>query len=396
MRAQLTRVLLILCLGLGFGFGLVGVTSSRAVAAGKKKKKHHKTHHKSANPAGASSASGSANSAKTGGAAPAEEDDEEGGEEAESDDKADDAKAKPKVKAKVSKDSDDKASEDGEREADRKGGGDDDEGNGDTVVRRKAKPVAMESGGGGPVGLELQAGPGILHRSFSFNDPLSDHAAPGAVTPPYSYGLPAGPTPFLDLAFYPAAFATRGFAANLGIVGHYERLVGTKTAGTDFSTLAQQFDVGVRARLPLGENELGLTASYGKQTFHVTESDPGPAPPNGSNIPNVDYTFGAIEADGRLQLSPIELRAHVGTRLMTNTGSLGEKWFSTIKTTAITAGFSVAYPLTSIFAVVVGGDIVRYAFDFNPVPTTNIVVAGGAVDQYLSGFLALRVTLSGG
>jgi hypothetical protein len=388
MRAQLTRVLLILCLGLGFGFGLLGVSSSDAVAADKKKnKKHHKTHHKSAKPTGSSASKG---------AAPAEagqEKEEEGGEEAESDDKADDAKAKPKAKASQDKDSDDKAS-DGEREAEGRGGGDD-EGGGDTVVRRKARPVAMESGGGGgPVGFEVQAGPAFMHRSFAFNDPLSDH---GGGRAPYSYALPAGPTPFVDLALYPAAFATRGFAANIGLVGHYEKLVGTTTQGTSFSTDAQQFDVGVRARLPVGENEVGLTASYGKQTFHVAPTDTGPNPAaSGSNVPNVDYTFGAVDLDGRLRLSPIEIGAHLGTRLMTNTGPLGQYWFSTVKTTAITAGVSVAYKVTSIFSVVAGGELVRYGFDFNPVPTTNYFVAGGAVDQYLSGFIALRVSLAGG
>jgi len=38
------------------------------------------------------------------------------------------------------------------------------------------------------------------------------------VPKPYSYSLPAGPVPFVDLGLYPGAFATRGFAANIGLV----------------------------------------------------------------------------------------------------------------------------------------------------------------------------------
>ena len=49
-----------------------------------------------------------------------------------------------------------------------------------------------------------------------------------------------------------------------------------------------------------------------------------------------------------------------------------------------------------MFSIVAGVDFLRYAFNFNPVPTTNAVVAGGAVDQYISGYLALRVSISGG
>ena len=33
----------------------------------------------------------------------------------------------------------------------------------------------------------------------------------------------------------------------------------------------------------------------------------------------------------------------------------------------------------------------RYSFDFNPVSASSPVIAGGAVDQYLSGYLGLGV-----
>ena len=382
MRAQLTRVLLVLaCLA----FGLAGVSPSAAAAA--KKKKHHKTHHhKSAKPAAAVKAGGAP------AAAPAEEDDDdEGDESAEGDDKEDDAKAKPKSKAQTSGDKADKGSDDEREASGDKGDKGDDEGE-STTVRRK-RPV-MEAAGGAPVALELAVGPRALHRTFDFNDPLSDHQA--GIPKPYAYKLNLAPAPFVDLALYPAAFATRGLAASFGIVARYEKLVATKTTdanGASFDTLGQQIEVGLRGRLPLGEHEVGLTVSGGKHTFHVTQSDPGPAA--GSNVPNVDYTFAGIDADARLRLSPLELGAHVGTRLVFDTGSLGKTWFSTTKTTSIEAGVSVAYKLTPMFSVVAGADFLRYAFDFNPITAVSTVVAGGAVDQYISGFVALRVSLSG-
>ena len=91
-----------------------------------------------------------------------------------------------------------------------------------------------------------------------------------------------------------------------------------------------------------------------------------------------------------------ELGLHVGTRLVSDTGSLGKTWFPHTKTNAIVAGLSVCYRLTPLIGVVAGADFLRYAFDFNPVPQGNGVIAGGAVDQYISGFAALRVSISGG
>ncbi len=388
MSNRWARLLLILnCLALG----TVGV-SARAVAADsstnwpnkKKKKKHHKTHHK-----GATSTSTSTKA----GAAPAEEADEEGGEEDDEADKTEKdqpVKSKPAKKEKADNDDDKGDKSDDEREgSDDRGGGD--EGGGDTVIHRKARHVADDSGRA-PVAFELSVGPRLVHRSFDFNDPLSNHVA-GAMKP-YSYVLPAGPSPFIDLGFYPAAIGSRGPLANIGVVGSYEKLIATKTQSGTSNTVAQQFEIGLRGRLPLGENEVGLAASYGQQTFHVNDTDPGPGA--GGTVPNVDYTFVDLDADGRLRLDPITLGAHVGTRFVTHTGDLGKMWFPTVKTTVIEAGVSAAYRLTPLFELVAGADLLRYAFDFNPVPPQLAFIAGGAVDQYISGYLALRVTFSGG
>jgi hypothetical protein len=393
MSNRWARWLLILnCLALA----TVGV-SARAVAAdssktwpSKKKKKHHKTHHK---------ASTSTSTSTKAGAAPAEDanGDEEGGDEG-GDDEADKAekdepvKSKPAKKEKADKDADkaDKSDDDEREASDERGGGD--EGGEDLVIHRKARHVADESGPA-PVAFELSVGPRLVHRTFDFNDPLSNHVA--GAPKPYSYVLPAGPAPFVDLGFYPAALGVRGPLANFGIVGSYEKLIATKTQSSTSSTDAQQFEIGVRGRLPLGDHEAGLAASYGKQTFHVTEADLGPQ--DGGTIPNVDYTFVDLNADGRLHFNPITIGAHLGTRFVTHTGALGKMWYPTVKTTAIEAGLSAAYRLTPLFEIVAGADLMRYAFDFNPVSTaTSGFVAGGAVDQYISGYLALRVTFSGG
>jgi hypothetical protein len=46
--------------------------------------------------------------------------------------------------------------------------------------------------------------------------------------------------------------------------------------------------------------------------------------------------------------------------------------------------------------LVAGFDWLRYGFDFNPVPAGRTgYVAGGAVDEYLSGYLAFRFHVPG-
>jgi hypothetical protein len=388
MRAALPRVLLVF--SLVFGFGFVAVSSPAAAADwSKKKKKKHKAH-KASKPKAAGGGAAAA--------APADDDNDDDDDDAPETA----AKAKPsdddaKPKAKKAQASDDKAkSDDDDREAsdEKKKGDDDDDGDGPVVRRKAKKPVMDEGEGGAQVALELTAGPRAIHRSFDFNDPLSAHQ-PG-VRAPNGYQLRIAPAPFIDLGFYPGAFATRGAGASFGIIARYERIVATQTEDANnqmVDTLAQQFEVGLRGRMPVAEHEVGLTASYGKHTFHASPNDPGPA--LGSQVPNVDYTFAGVDLDGRLRLAPVELGAHVGTRFVMKTGDLASVWFSTTKTTSIEAGISVAVKLTPIFSVVAGGDIMRYAFDFNPVNPGNAVVAGGAVDQYISGFLALRVSLSG-
>jgi hypothetical protein len=327
-------------------------------------------------------------------AAPAEEDDDEGEEETAQGDSGggDEEKAdppfKPKKVAKAS-DSDDE-DEDGEKSS----SGDGDDEGGSTVVRRKQRKVAMDSDGSAPIALEIMAGPRLVNRSFKFNEPLGDAA---------EYKLPRGAAPFIDAAIYPLAFAGRGVMANIGIVGRYERLVGTSTVIKDpagmtsmtTSTTAQQYEVGLRGRIPLDVHEVGLTGTYGQQSFMPATKSP---PPSTMAIPNVVYTFVGLGADARLRFGGIvTLGAHLGTRLVTDTGSLGKTWFKKTTTTAVDAGLSLAVRVAPMFEVVAGGDFVRYGFAFNPKPADNLAfVAGGAVDQYISGYLALRVSLNGG
>jgi hypothetical protein len=387
-------------------FVLVGAPARDASAASKKKpsKSWPSKKHKARPASGASKAAPAKEEEEDGEAAQAGGQtggDEEGGDEAEA---APKTKAATKSKVKMDKDEDDASD-------DRKGKSassdeDDQEGEGDDektpVAHKKARrPVAEKGAEGAVVGLELDLGTRGVSRTFDFYQPLSDFKP---VPAPGSYSLGGAPVPFVHLGLYPVAFADRGFLANIGLIGSYEQLIGTTTtikndmapAGTpamSSKSSGHEFEGGVRVRIPLGDGEIGVSGAYGQHSFHVTSADVAPGP--GAIVPNVDYTFMRAGLDGRLRLGAISLGAHVGTRFVPKTGPLATLWFNSTKTTSVEAGVSVAYALTPTFSVVGGADFLRYAFDFNPVQKDNPVIAGGAVDQYISGYLALRVSLSG-
>jgi hypothetical protein len=366
----------------GAGGGSAWAAKKKPAKSWPGKKKHGHKKHAPASGGGA---------AKSGGAAPAEDADEGEEESAQGEDESQADEKKPAGGDSAPRPKKVAASEDQDEEKSGDGDSSDDDGD-STVVRKKAKKHVAEDedeDGAAPVAFELMAGPRAVNRNFSFHDPLSDHQA--GLADPSAYQLPAGPAPFISGGLYPAAFATRGVAAGFGIVGSFEKLIATKTGGQ--TTQAQQFQAGLRFRLPLGASEIGFTGAYGQQLFRISATNP--APMATGVVPNVTYTYGAVGADARFRIAEVvELGLHVGTRLVLDTGGL-KAWFPKTKTNSIDAGLSLAYRITPLIGVVAGADIVRYGFDFNPVPMNNGLVAGGAVDQYISGYGALRVTLSG-
>ena len=70
-------------------------------------------------------------------------------------------------------------------------------------------------------------------------------------------------------------------------------------------------------------------------------------------------------------------------------------WFPGAKGMGVDFGLMVGYAIIPSLDVVAGADYVRYGFDFNAIPATNAVVAGGATDTYISGFLGLAFRLAG-
>ncbi|HEX3775885.1 MAG TPA: hypothetical protein VHV51_15540 [Polyangiaceae bacterium] len=298
--------------------------------------------------------------------------------------------------------SDAAASDEDEKPATKKDDEDEDEkpaAKKDEDEKKDEEPAAPTSSDDSPSlsALELEAGLRAEHRSFDYHDTPA-MLFPGQPTKLPSYTLPLGPAFYIEGTIYPLAFGSKGAAANFGITGSYETLFATKSVyleGTpqeiQYKTHSSQFFIGLRGRIPVAVHEFGLVAGYGQHAFSLVGGDP-----TQPNFPDVSYKFIRLSADARLRFDAVTLGVHVGTRLVSGVGSIkSDYWFANAKAQSFEAGASLGYSLSRQFDLIAGVDLLRYAFDFNPIPDNMdpALVAGGAVDEYISGSLGLRYTL---
>ncbi|MES1183504.1 MAG: hypothetical protein ABUL60_06790 [Myxococcales bacterium] len=256
--------------------------------------------------------------------------------------------------------------------------------------------------------LDVTAGLRPLHRTFTFHDTLADVRPKQGFDQLLKYELPLGPSLFIDLNWFPLSHVMQGPAEWIGITGGYERTIATQSiygeGRADQKTLrtnAQSFYVGARLRFPIGEHMLGLTGTYGQHSF-ILEGDEKPVVgPDGVArvyplIPDVKYSYVKVGLDGMFRFGDFMAGARLGKRFVSDTGGLQKVWFPNVKTSSLEGGVTVGYRLVPMLDLVAGFDWLRYAFNFNPLPTNRVsYIAGGAVDEYLSGYIAFRFHLPG-
>ncbi|HVY27054.1 MAG TPA: hypothetical protein VHB79_10905 [Polyangiaceae bacterium] len=253
--------------------------------------------------------------------------------------------------------------------------------------------------------LEIMAGLRPLHRTFTFHDTIADVRPNQGFRQLLKYELPLGPVIFADLNIWPGSFLTKGVAEWFGLTGGFEKGFATqsvyaegKPEETTLRTNYSQWYIGGRARIPLGAHLLGANLMYGQQTFALEGDEGYPGQKTGPLVPDVRYSYLRVGLEGTLRFGDFWAGARVGKRFVSSTGALQTVWFPTVKTSSLDAGITAGYRLVSMLDLVVGFDWLRYAFDFNPVPPRpnyESYVAGGAVDEYISGSIAFRFHLPG-
>ena len=263
-------------------------------------------------------------------------------------------------------------------------------------------PPAAEESKPGRRPIEVTLAGKFYSRTFDYSE--------GYKGPIFPYKLALAPAIVATARVYPFAFSRDDALGNLGIMAKFEFGIATKTnyqqsngpgqpvVTYPLNTGMSEWQVGLRGRLPVGQHELGVFGLYGAHAF-VLVGDEGP-PPERPNplVPDVNYQFLRIGVDARLRFGKITAGSHFAPRFLTSMANIDQTywWFPGATGSGIDFGAFVAYELLKFMDVAVGGDYLRYGFDFNAIPSnaglpgsTARSVAGGATDIYLGGWLGV-------
>lgn len=269
--------------------------------------------------------------------------------------------------------------------------------------------------------FELLAAVRGYSREFVYTDPVGQRdrrpfpegPRPRNLVP---YKLPFGPALKLGARIYPGAFVRDDIASYFGAVANFdfgfatstdleERQADGSTKVTPLNTSTMAWDAGIRLRLPLGPVELGLTGAYGSHSFilYGDEGGAGLEP----LVPDVRYDFIRIGGDIRARISKLLVGAHIAHRQLLSLQQIDLEyvWFPGAKGRGLDFGLMLGWEVVPFLDVVAGTDVTRYGFDFNDVPPETPpcgvrgcrapVIAGGATDTYISGWLGVMLTLGG-
>lgn len=239
----------------------------------------------------------------------------------------------------------------------------------------------------GPRALRIGAGFGFMSRRFSYTDDLFETLRP--------YELQAAPVVQVFARAYPAAFALKGWATAFGLeanLGYGLGLSSKDAADRTYETQALAFDAALRGRWTFSRHELGLAVGGGLQRFSVkglqSQLEPG--------LPGVGYAFVRVGADARFTLvDDLSLQPRFGWRNVLSGGEMtSDSWFPRASVLAFDAELCVVYRVWSGLEVQAGAQWQRYAYDLGVQPQ-DPHIAGGAVDQYWSGNVAVSWSFLG-
>jgi hypothetical protein len=207
-----------------------------------------------------------------------------------------------------------------------------------------------------------------------------------------TYKLPLGPAIAFDADLYPAAFVTRGFASNIGLMGYFDFAVGISSKGSDgtkYGTSALDLKVALTVRIPVA-NVITINPFFGfaRQTFGITSST-GVKP----NIPTVGYSGLRAGLQVRFKIiGPVSVQVSFAGDFLTTTGQIGSTdYFPHSKTTGLDGQFAIPIAIGNHLEVKLQADYTRYWFTMNP-NVGDPWIAGGALDIYASGSLIVAVT----
>jgi hypothetical protein len=250
------------------------------------------------------------------------------------------------------------------------------------------------AGGAAPLALDASAGVRVVSRDLSWNRDVNNALQPFSMGNEAAFGF--------QLAWYPGAHFTSGWASQLGIAasGEYVPDVSAQTMnGAAYPASDSDYWGGLRGRMPLGPADGMLTLGYGQHAFLVRSGT------NASRadlaVPDVKYSYLRVGADGRLRLpANFSLLAGVAYRAVLDAGkgvyqAQSDAYFPRLSVVAIDASLAVGFRFLSMFEARLGADLRRYGLNMHPNPATDTIIVSGAVDQYVAYWLDVAVLLDG-
>lgn len=253
------------------------------------------------------------------------------------------------------------------------------------VKRASAEPES--EAGGGPIALSVGAGAKALFRTLSWNQ------ANGALAP---YSLSPGPEAAVWLEAFPAAFASSGFAGNIGLYGHFDYGLGASSqtpSGMKLTTKYQDFLAGLKVRIPFGSFLPYVTGAYGMQKFSL---DPG-----AMDRPNFNYTFVSGGAGARIQINQMfDVDLGGAFLYVLNPGSAAGEvasngFYPGATANGVDASLSIGVRLFGAIGVRAGGDFRQFGLNTHYKTGDVGPRAGGATDRNISVWGGLEVVFDG-
>lgn len=236
--------------------------------------------------------------------------------------------------------------------------------------------------------FDLAVGMQFVTRNYDYNEPLVALAFAN---------VPLSPVLRVQAHWYPGVHAGAGPATYFGLDVAYSHWLGgsANRDGETFDVSASAYRIGLRARLPIGDHELGLAAGWAALQYEIADSQGG----ENAGLPGVSYGFLRVGPDLRLAFgaAAVELEAaYLHPLKFGNIASTG--WFPRTTGVAIDAAVRVSYGLVPEFEVFGGVTFRQVGLTFNPEPEdegamTLFRVAGGAVDRYWGPEFGLRLRI---
>jgi uncharacterized protein YbjQ (UPF0145 family) len=245
---------------------------------------------------------------------------------------------------------------------------------------------AVGSAGRRPHGLvtrslfEVEIGADAAGRRFDYHDGLTSNLR--------SYAIDVTPMFTASAELFPLADAG-GFLRDVGFIGGYSRSVFLQSAlsgGPTLSAVESAYFAGLRVRIHPGGDRgfvLGISDVYADQAFDFDATGGS----IDSQVPTVDYRSNRSALDVRIPLGPLDLVAAAGFRFILDAGEVSQR-FRSSSVEGVDGELGLAFAVASAWEVRLIADYQRYFYTFKPV-AGDAYVAGGALDQFYGGRLAL-------